>query len=83
MWDLSRLVLKLEESSGYQLILKRGVAKGERLSLIQTILRQGRKKFGEPDGATLALVEGMGDIDRLQTLTDRMLDATTWQELLS
>ncbi len=72
-------VRDMEESSGYQLIMERG----ERKSLIQTLFRQGRKKFGEPNSATLALVERLTDIDRLQALTDRILDVTTWQELLS
>jgi hypothetical protein len=83
MRDLSRLVLEMEESSGYQLIEKRGEAKGERRALIWIILRQGRKKFGEPDAATLSLVEGLADVDRLEAITDRLLDATTWQELLA
>jgi hypothetical protein len=73
----------MEESSTYQLIMERGEAKGERRTLIQTILRQGRKKFGEPDAASLALVEGLSDIDRLLAITDRILDVTNWQELLS
>ena len=73
----------MEESSGYQLILERGEAKGERRSLIQTLLRLGRKKFGEPDSATLSLIEPLTDVDRLQALTDRILDVTSWQELLS
>ena len=69
----------MEESSGYQLIMERG----EQKALIRIILKQGRRKFGEPDSATLALVERLTDIDRLQALTDRILDVTTWQELLS
>ena len=69
----------MEESSSYQLIMERGEARGER----RTLLRLGRKKFGEPDSATLALVERLTDIDRLETLLERILDVTTWQELLS
>jgi hypothetical protein len=69
----------MEESSTYQLIIERG----ERKALIRSILRQGRKKLGEPDAATLALVEELSDLDRLQTLMDRTLDAASWQELLS
>ena len=59
------------------------MAKGERRTLIQTLLRLGRKKFGEPDSATLSLIEPLTDVDRLQALTDRILDVTSWQELLS
>jgi predicted transposase YdaD len=77
--QLYKGVPDMEESSGYQLIMKRG----ERKALIGTLLRQGRKKFGEPDATTLAAVERLTDVDRLQNLTDRILEAATWQELLS
>lgn len=73
----------MEESSGYQIIEKRGMAKGERQSLIRSLLRLGRKKFGEPDAATLASVEQLTDVDRLQALTDRLLDVTSWEALLA
>ena len=73
----------MEESSTYQLIMERGEVKVERRTLIQTLLRLGRKKFGEPDSATLSLIESLTDVDRLQALTDRILDVTSWQELLS
>ena len=69
----------MEESSTYQLILERG----ERKALIRTLLRLGRKKLGEPDAATIALVERLTDVDRIQNLTDRILEVATWQELLS
>ena len=77
--QLYKGVPEMEESSGYQLIMKRG----ERQSLIRMLLRQGRKKFGEPDATTLAAVERLTDVDRLESLTDRILDVATWQELLS
>ena len=69
----------MEESSTYQLIIERGEVKG----LVRLLLRQGRKKFGEPDSATLARVERLTDIDRLDILTTRLLEVTSWEELLS
>ena len=72
-------VPEMEESSTYQLIEERG----ERKALIRTLLRLGRKKIGEPDAATIASIERLTDVDRVQALTERILDVTTWQELLA
>ena len=69
----------MEESSTYQLIMERGELRNEK----RTLLRLGRKKFGEPDSATLSLVERLTDADRLHALTARLLDVTSWEELLS
>ena len=65
----------MEESSTYQLIMERGEKR--------TLLRLGRKKFGEPDSATLSRIESLTDADRLHALTERLLDVTSWEELLS
>jgi hypothetical protein len=77
--QLFKGVPDMEESSTYQLIMERG----ERKALIGTLLRLGRKKYGEPDAATVAFIERLTDVDRIQNLTDRVLEAATWQELLS
>ena len=69
----------MEESGTYQLIEERG----ERKALIRLLLRLGRKTFGEPDGATLAIVKGLTVIDRLDALIDRLFEATSWHELLA
>jgi hypothetical protein len=45
-------------------------------------LRQGRKRFGPPDTATKTAIEAITDLARLETLTERLLDVTSWQELL-
>ena len=60
----------MEESSTYQLIIERGEAS----SGTGKIRRAGHRD---------ALAERLTDVDRLQTLTDRILDVTTWQALLS
>jgi hypothetical protein len=50
----------------------------------KTILRQGGKKFGmpPPPSATTAL-NTITDLDRLYALSDRVLDVSTWDELLA
>jgi hypothetical protein len=83
MWDLYKLALEMEESSGYQLILKRGEAKGERRTLIRTILEQGGLKFGEPGEDRQAAIQQLTDHERLRELSRRIITATTWDELLA
>jgi hypothetical protein len=44
----------------------------------------GTKPFGEPDAATVAALEAIWDIDRLEVLGDRILapDVESWDDLL-
>lgn len=46
------------------------------------LLRQGRKRFGEPDAATEAALTAISDLDRLGRMTDAILTASSWEELL-
>jgi hypothetical protein len=46
------------------------------------LLSQGRKKLGEPDVQVLSQISAIGELDRLNILLDRILDATTWVDLL-
>ncbi len=81
----------IEESSVYQDIFAKGRAEGEARGRAEgefeearrILLRQGRKKLGEPDERVLALVAGLGDLERLNRLLDRILDVATWDELLA
>ena len=47
------------------------------------ILRQGRKRFGPPTPEVEAAVRGITKLDRLEPLTDRILDVGSWDELLA
>ena len=47
------------------------------------LLRQGRKKFGEPETPTLQKLLSITDVDHLERLSDALLDAKSWQELIS
>ena len=81
----------IEESSVYQDIFGKGEAKGraegeaegkvEEARLI--LLSLGRRKLGRPDEPVLARIAAIGDLDRLNALIHRLLDATTWEELLA
>ena len=69
----------MEDSTTYQWIMSKGEARG----LVRMLLRQGRRKFGGPDPQTVQAVENITDIERLQALSERLLDASSWQELLA
>jgi hypothetical protein len=69
------------------MILKKGVAQGIAQGKLEEacaiILRQGAKRFGQPAEATEAAIRAITDQARLERLTDRILDATTWDDLLA
>ena len=48
------------------------------------LLRLGRKKFHDPDPATVAVLEAINDLERLGTMGERILDSEIhdWTELL-
>jgi predicted transposase YdaD len=86
-----RVVIHMKESSAYQLILAEGEAKGKaegeakgKAAEAKTILlRQGRKRFGEPDTATVAALQAITDVAYLESLSERLLDVGSWQDLLA
>jgi predicted transposase YdaD len=85
----------IEESSVYQDIFAKGEAKGEARGRVEgrvegraeearlTILRQGRKKFGPPDDDIRNAIDSIYDLDQLNGLLDRILDVSTWHDLLA
>jgi hypothetical protein len=72
-------VLGMEQSATYQAIVRRGRAEGER----RLLLLQGEAKFGPPDPAVLAAIEGTDDLAQLEALGVRLMSAGSWQELLA
>jgi hypothetical protein len=70
----------MRESTTYQKILRDGRAEGEQ----KLLLRQGTKRFGEPNPATVTAIEAIRDIDRLEALGERILDPDlqSWDDLL-
>jgi predicted transposase YdaD len=89
----------IEESSVYQDIFAKGEAKGKaegeakgkaegeakgRLESARlAVLRLGRKKFGTPAEDVRAAIDAIDDVDQLGSLLDRVLDVSTWHELLT
>lgn len=60
-----------------------GKAEGKVEGARAVLLRFGRKKFGEPDAATLQTLESITDVERLERLSDAMLDVHSWTELVA
>ncbi len=69
----------MRESSAYQLILAEGAVAEARKNL----LCLGRKRFGSPPPAVVSTLEAIMDLDRLESLIERVLDVTTWDALLA
>ena len=75
-------VRDMEESVTFQAIIRKGMARGAVEELRKTLLRQGRSALA-PDAATAAALEAIGDLKRLERLSERLLDVTSWVELLA
>jgi hypothetical protein len=69
----------MQESSAYDVLVEEGEVK----ALRETLLRLGRKRFKSADQSIEASVNTITDLDRLKRMTERLLEVTTWQELLS
>ena len=68
----------MEESTTYQAILEEGALRQARKSM----LRLGQLKFHRAPKAVKTGIENITDLVRLEELLLRLLDATSWQELL-
>jgi len=79
-------VQNMRESTTYQAILREGLNEGlimgRNEGLIEgrvaeaqrLLLRQGGIRFGAPDETTRAAIEAVRDLDRLERMSDRLLD---------
>jgi predicted transposase YdaD len=59
-----------------------GMSEGRAEEAQQLLLRLGQKKFGPPDAAVAQTVRGLGDVERLESLIERLLEVASWHELL-
>jgi hypothetical protein len=76
--EIFRGVHAMRDSDTYLAILD----EGREEQLKEDILRLGRKRLGPPEEGAIATLKGIADLERLRRLLDRLLDATTWQDLL-
>jgi len=81
----------IEESSVYQDIFAKGRAEGEARGRAEgeveearkTLIRLGRKRLGALDESLEGRIAVIDDLDRLERLTDRLLEVASWDELLA
>jgi predicted transposase YdaD len=48
----------------------------------QAVLQLGRKKLGQPGESVCAMIAAIADVDRLNSLLERILEVASWDELL-
>lgn len=72
----------IEESTTYQAILSEGNAQGRTEEARRIHLRMVRDRFGDPDPAVMKLIDTISDVGRLEAMTERILTATGWDNLL-
>jgi predicted transposase YdaD len=77
----------LKDSSFYQVLLKEGrevgLREGEMKGVRKSIFRQGRIRFGRLPRTTRAAIDAIDDPDRLERHSERVLTATSWDDLLA
>src|ERR1700734_1947775 len=61
----------------------RGEARGEVRGARETLLRQGRKRFGTPGVEVVQALEAISSAETLQEMAVRLLDVESWEALLA
>jgi hypothetical protein len=77
--QLLQRVHGMRESVTYQAIVEEGMVQDRQ----NVLLEIGRKRFGPPNEVTARAVRSIMDLDRLKRLSDRLLDVSSWEELLA
>ncbi len=72
----------MKESVTYQAILEEGEAKGRIAEAKRLLLLLGQGRFGSPDARARLAVEKITDVEQLEALSERLLTAASWAELL-
>ncbi len=68
----------MRDSDTYLAILE----EGEEIRAKKDILQLAQRRFGTADEPTIARLNAITDLERLSRLHGRLLDATSWQDLL-
>jgi predicted transposase YdaD len=76
-------VRAMKESATYQAILAEGRAEGRAEEAKRLLLHLGGKRFGPPSAQTRAALEGIDSVERLEQLTEYLLEVSGWDELLA
>ncbi|QJW93666.1 RpnC/YadD family protein [Frigoriglobus tundricola] len=73
---------EIREMAPFKKFLDEGRVEGRAEALRAALLRQGRKKLGKPSAEHEAALAALTDLVRLEALTEKILDVTTWGALL-
>jgi hypothetical protein len=73
------LGVRMHESRAYDM----AVEEGEIRRSHRVLLQQGRSPLGPPDPATESVLRSIQDLERLERMTEAILTAKSWQDLLS
>jgi hypothetical protein len=80
--ELSRGLQMLEESSTYQYLLGKGAREGALAEAHKLLRLCGEGAFGVPDAQSVAALEGLTDLTRMEELMSTVHTAGSWQEWL-
>jgi predicted transposase YdaD len=88
--QLLREVGAMEESVTYQAIVRKGMQEGMREGMREgreeearkLILLQGRNRFGKVSMRVADALDAIQDVERLEELSLKLLEVSSWQELL-
>lgn len=79
-------VIAMKESVTYQAILRegeaKGLAEGQAKEARRILLLLGRSRFGEPTPEAAAALNALAEVEKLEQLSLRLLQVSSWQELL-
>jgi hypothetical protein len=76
-------VRDMEESVTYQAIVRKGREEGRTEEARAILLRLGGKWFGALSIEVQAALTAITGIERLEQLSERLLDVESWEELLA
>ncbi len=73
----------MQDSTTYQAILRKGREEGKAEEATQMLLKIGRASLGPPEPGSLAVIESISDVTRIEELAVRLLRVSSWEELLA
>ncbi len=79
-------VIRMKESSFYQMALEEGreegMEKGREAEARKILLRLATTRFGKPDAKTLKRINRVASVNQLEDLTERVSLVANWKDLL-
>ena len=73
----------LKESSFSRPYFEEGEKRGELSGAKKVLIRQGQARFGRLNKATRAKIESIDDLEQLEALSVKLLNAANWTDLLA